>query len=116
MFAISRERCVRGRPARDRLFKPSAPKVSTRSTFAHPRASCRLEREPSAEHLDRIERKLGLEAALNICGLEKSVLLAREQEIADRVTLAPQRIDHGLGLVRRQDGTLVALEEDHRLR
>ena len=75
-----------------------------------------LERQPGPEHLDRIEIELGIEAALDVAGLAEAVLLAGEQEIADRIALAPQRLDHGLGLVRRHDGVLVALEEDHRLR
>ena len=49
-------------------------------------------------------------------GLPEAVLLAREQEIADRIALAPQRLDHGFCLVRRHDGVLITLEEDHRLR
>src|SRR5262245_52159444 len=44
------------------------------------------------------------------------MLLAREQEIADRIALAPQRLDHAFRLVGRHDGVLLPLEEDHRLR
>src|SRR6516165_2973792 len=44
------------------------------------------------------------------------MLLAREQEIADRIALAPQRLNHAFCLVRRHDSILVPLEEDHRLR
>src|SRR5260221_5561080 len=44
------------------------------------------------------------------------MLLAREKEIADRIALAPQRLNHALCLVWRHDGVLVPLEKDHRLR
>src|SRR5215472_5011436 len=44
------------------------------------------------------------------------MLLAREQEIANRIALAPQRLNHAFCLVRRHDGVLLPLEEDHRLR
>src|SRR5262245_45738560 len=44
------------------------------------------------------------------------MLLAREQEIADRIAFAPQRLNHTFCLVRRHDGVLLPLEEDHRLR
>src|SRR5215475_8596707 len=44
------------------------------------------------------------------------MLLAREQEIADWIALAPQRLNHAFWLVRRHDGVLLPLEEDHRLR
>src|SRR6266511_3402932 len=90
---------------------------SERDTAAVPLMGARAsEREPGPEDFDRIEGEFGIEAALNIGGLPEAVLLAREQEIADRVALAPQRFDHGFCLVRRHDGVLVALEEDHRLR
>ena len=44
------------------------------------------------------------------------MLLAREQEISDRIASAPQRLNHTLRLVGRHDGVLLPLEEDHRLR
>src|SRR5262249_16597301 len=44
------------------------------------------------------------------------MLLAREQEIADWIALAPQRLNHAFCLVRRHDGVLLPLEEDDRLR
>src|SRR5262249_29763445 len=44
------------------------------------------------------------------------MLLAREQEIANRIALAPQRLNHAFCLVRRHDGVLLPLEEDPRLR
>jgi hypothetical protein len=47
------------------------------------------EREPGPEDFDRIEGEFGLEAALKVGGLPEAVLLAREQEIADRIALAP---------------------------
>src|SRR6185436_9606519 len=60
--------------------------------------------------------EFGIEAALNVAGPSEAMLLAREQEIADRIALAPQRLDHAFCLVRRHDGVLIALEEDHWLR
>src|SRR5262244_237347 len=75
-----------------------------------------LEREPSAEDFDRIEGEFRIEAALNVAGLAEAMLLAREQEIADRIALAPQRLNHAFRLVRRHDGVLFPLEEDDRLR
>lgn len=47
------------------------------------------EREPGAEHLDGVEGEFGVEAALDVGGLAEAVLLAREQEIADRIAFAP---------------------------
>src|SRR5262249_7924164 len=44
------------------------------------------------------------------------MLLAREQEIADRIAFPPQRLTHASCLVRRHDGVLLPLEEDDRLR
>src|SRR5262249_52706100 len=44
------------------------------------------------------------------------MLLPREQEIRGRIALAPQRLNHAFCLVRRPDGVLLPLEEDHRLR
>ena len=41
-------------------------------------------RQSRPEHLDRIEIELGIEAALDVAGLAEAVLLAGEQEIADR--------------------------------
>src|SRR5262249_60647306 len=75
-----------------------------------------LEREPGAEDFDRIEGEFRIEAALNVAGLPEAMLLAREQEIANRIALAPQRLNHAFCLVRRHDGVLLPLEEDHRLR
>ena len=39
------------------------------------------EREPGPEDLDRIEGEFRIKAALNVAGLSKAMLLAREQEI-----------------------------------
>ena len=44
------------------------------------------------------------------------MLLACEQEVADGITVAPQRFDHDFGLVRRHHSILGALEKDDRLR
>src|SRR5262249_5346272 len=74
------------------------------------------EREPGPEDFDRIEGELRIEAALNVASLPKPMLLAREEEIAARIAVAPQCLDHTFCLVRRHDGVLVPLEEDHRLR
>jgi hypothetical protein len=49
-------------------------------------------RQTAAEHLDRIERESGIEAAFDIGGLPETVLLSREPEIADGVSVAPQRL------------------------
>jgi len=46
-----------------------------------------LKPQPDLEHLDRIERELGIEAALDGVGLAEAVLLAGEQEIADGTAL-----------------------------
>src|SRR5262245_39882654 len=89
----------------------------SRTTATDARPSCRaLERQARPEHLDRVEVELGVETALDVAGLAEAVLLAGEQEIADRIALAPERRDHRFGLVRRHDRVLLALEEDHRFR
>src|SRR6266567_3813936 len=75
-----------------------------------------LERQADLEYLDRIEGELGVEAALDVGGPAKAVLLAREQEIADRIAFAPKRLDHGFGLIRRHDRVFIALKEDHGFR
>src|SRR5262249_56039670 len=75
-----------------------------------------LEREPGPEDFDRIEGEFRIEAALNVAGLAEAMLLAREQEIADRIAFAPQRLNHTFRLIRRHDGVLLPLEEDDRLR
>src|SRR5262249_44153185 len=74
------------------------------------------EREPGPEDFDRLKAEFRIEAALNVAGLPEAMLLAREQEIADRIALAPQRLNHAFCLVRRHDGVLFPLEEDPRLR
>src|SRR5260370_8354800 len=79
------------------------------------RAQPVLKRQPGLEHVGRIEIELGVKTALYVAGLAKAVLLAGKQEIADRIALAPECLDHGFGLVRRHDGVPVALEEHHRL-
>jgi len=43
-----------------------------------------LERETDTEHLDRIERKFGIEAAFDVGSLPETVLLAFEQEITSQ--------------------------------
>src|SRR6266446_8381185 len=72
--------------------------------------------QPDPEHFHGIEGKFRIKAALDVVGLTEAMLLAREQEVADRISIAPQRLDHDLGLVRRHHGVLGALEKDHRLR
>src|SRR5262249_50402890 len=62
--------------------------------------------EPDPEHLHRIERKFRIKAPLDVVGLTETVLLAREQEVANGISIAPQRLDHDLGLVRRHHGVL----------
>ena len=54
----------------------------------------KLECESDAEHLDRIEREFGIEAAFDVGSLPETVLLADEQEIPDRVSVASQCLDH----------------------
>src|SRR5262249_33093594 len=75
-----------------------------------------LKGQIGVEDVDSIEVELGVEAALDIIGLAKTMLLAGEQEIAHMFTLAAEGLNHGLRLVRGHDRVFVALEEDHRLR
>src|SRR5262249_53084455 len=105
-------RCVYREDAAD----PTTP--WTKHVKIAPRAVmvCPSEREPGPENFNRIEGEFRIEAALNVAGLPKAVLLTREQEIADRVAIVPQCLDHAFCLVRRHDGVLFPLEEDHRLR
>src|SRR5262249_43246134 len=74
------------------------------------------EREPGPEDFDRIKGEFRIEAKLNVAGLAEAMLLAREQEIADRIALAAQCLNHAFCLVRRHDGAPPPLKEDHRLR
>src|SRR6202045_2212016 len=71
--------------------------------------------QPDPEHLGGVEIKLRIEATLDGGGPAEAVLLAGEEEIGDRIALAPERLDHDLGLVGRHDRILLPLEEDHRL-
>src|SRR6516165_2993444 len=63
-----------------------APAFSAADAPQSKRAS---EREPGPEDFDRIEGEFRIEAALNVAGLAEAMLLAREQEIADRIAFAP---------------------------
>src|SRR6516164_2500301 len=81
-----------------------------------PQSKRASEREPGPENFDRVEGEFRIEAALNVAGLPEAMLLAREQEIANRITFAPQRLNHTFRLVRRHDGVLLPLEKDDRLR
>src|SRR5262249_12577911 len=56
------------------------------------------ERQPDPEHLYRVERQFPVQAAFDVVGLAKAMLLAGEQEVAHRVPLAPQRVDHDFSL------------------
>src|SRR5215469_3116064 len=68
------------------------------------------------ENLDRIEIEFAVERPLDIGGLAKTMLLAREQKEADRHLPAAQGVDHLGSLVWRHDPVLAALEEYHRAR
>jgi hypothetical protein len=74
-----------------------------------------LKGQIDAEDIDSIEVELGVETALNVASLPEAMLLAREEEIANRIAFAPQRLNHSFCLIRWHDGVLVTLEEDHRL-
>src|SRR5438105_10437415 len=71
-------------------------------------------REPGAEDQRGVEIEFGVERALDRLGAAEAVLLAGEQQVGDRDAAAAQRLDHHLGLVRRHDTVLGALEENHR--
>src|SRR6266487_909162 len=75
-----------------------------------------LKRQVAVEDVDSIEVELGVEAALDVVGLAKPMLLAGEQKVADMSALAAERLNHRLRLVRWHDRVLVALEEDNGLR
>ena len=74
------------------------------------------ESKPGAQDEHRVEIELRVKRALDVLGLPEPVLLALEQEIADRNAARLQRGDHALRLVRRDDAILRSLEEDHRRR
>src|SRR6516225_8079617 len=54
-----------------------------------PQSKRASEREPGPENFDRVEGEFRIEAALNVAGLPEAMLLAREQEIANRIAFAP---------------------------
>src|SRR5262249_49430343 len=93
------------------LSSPSpAHQLCSLSPSSHCNRACGsglLERESGPEDLDRIEGEFRIEAALNVAGLPKAMLLAREQEITDLIAVAPQRLNHSFRLVRRHDGVLL---------
>src|SRR5215470_1406205 len=72
--------------------------------------------QPNPEYLDRIKGDFSIEATFDVGSLAKAVLLAREKEITDGISIAPQRLDHNLGLVRRHHRIVGTLEKDNRLR
>ena len=49
-----------------------------------------LKREADLEYFDRVELELRVQAALDVRGLTKTVLLARKQVITNWFALAPQ--------------------------
>jgi hypothetical protein len=62
--------------------------------------------EENREAGDRVNREFGVEAAFDVGGLPETVLLARQQQIADGISIGPQRLDRNLGLVRRHHRVL----------
>src|SRR5207253_7251789 len=83
-------------------FRRHASRREARSTaFASSKA------QPHPQHLERIEVEFRIERALDIGGLAKPVLLAREQKVTDRNAVAAQRLDHSLGLIGRHYLVLV---------
>src|SRR6516165_2198791 len=73
----------------------------------------RLKAQPGPQDQDRVEIELRIEGAPDVLRFPESVLLAVKQEIADRNPPGPQRRNHALGLVWRDDPVLRALKEDH---
>ena len=71
-------------------------------------------RERGTEDQRGVEIELRVEGALDRLGAAEAVLFAGEQQIADRNAAGAQRVDHHLGLVRRHDAVVGALEEDDR--
>jgi hypothetical protein len=49
-----------------------------------------LKREADLEYFDRIELKFRVQAALDVRGVAKAVLIARIQKVANWFSLAPQ--------------------------
>src|SRR5262245_43227817 len=92
---------------------PDAPQRMPRRVRSRARRS---KRQTDLEDVDGVEGKLGFEAALDVRSFAETMLLARKQEITDRIAFAPQHLDHGFRLVRRNDLVFFSLEEDHRLR
>src|SRR5205085_3341744 len=60
----------------------------------------------------RVEVQLSVEGALDVLGLAEAVLLALECDVGDGQTLPAERLDHQLGLVRRDAFVFEALKED----
>src|SRR5258707_4958864 len=71
----------------------------TAAKSSNAKAAGPLEREPRAEDFDRIEGEFRIEAALNVASLAEAMLLAREQEIADRIAFAPQCLNYTFCLI-----------------
>src|SRR6185295_6744262 len=61
----------------------------------------------------RIEVEFAIECALDILRLAKSMLLAFEWQIRNRNPFRPQRLNHGLRLIRRHYFVFESLKEDH---
>ena len=68
-----------------------------------------LKREADLEYFDRIELKFRVQAALDVRGVAKAVLLARIQKVANWFSLAPQRFNQCLGLIGWHDGVLFVM-------
>jgi hypothetical protein len=75
-----------------------------------------LEGKADLEYLDRVELEFRVQAALDVSGFTKAVLLTRKQKVPNWFALAPQCFNQSFGLIGWYDGVLSALKEDHRSR
>jgi hypothetical protein len=76
----------------------------------------RLEGKADLEYLDRVKLEFRVQAAPDVSGITKAVLLTRKQKVANWFAFAPQRFNQSFGLIGWYDSVLGALKEDRRSR
>src|SRR5271165_2849455 len=94
------------------LYTPTSSYIANRTkSKSLPGSWPPLERQPGAEHQRGIEIQLRVQRPHDVRRLAEAMLLAAEQQITDGNALGAQRVHHDLGLARRHDPVLIALEE-----
>src|SRR5260370_42645987 len=92
--------------------RPASPASAKPSTSCSARSGAEL--QPLVGQEGCVEIEFGVEGALDVFGPAEAVLLAIKQQKKKRDAPPAERLDHLLGLIRRDDPVLGALEKGHR--